>query len=119
MAIPTSRTRDQAEIHINVSKGIPPSDVNLMILDTKEKVRNFSRDFCSFLQSIKWFVADWFIILMRPFWGKSNAEMVRQFVKPVLEVYTDSMERGLTLLPMMPRWQSIFMVHPILILPIH
>ncbi len=77
--------------------GIPPSDVHLMVLGSKEKVRQFSRDFCTFLESIKWFVSGWFIALMRPFWGKSNDEMFRQFIKPVLEIYVDSMKKGVDL----------------------
>ncbi|HZK93012.1 MAG TPA: 4Fe-4S binding protein, partial [Prolixibacteraceae bacterium] len=32
--------------------GIPPSDVNILILDTPEKVRKFSEDFCAYLESI-------------------------------------------------------------------
>ena len=77
--------------------GIPPSDVHLMILDTKEKVKNLSLDFCSFLQSIKWFASDWLILLMRPFLSKSDAEMLRLFIKPVFKIYTESMEKGIDL----------------------
>jgi len=32
--------------------GIPPSDVNILILDSSEKVRTFSKDFCAYLESI-------------------------------------------------------------------
>ena len=74
--------------------GIPPSDVHLMILDSREKVRKFSQDFCNFLLSIRWIVSDWFLLLMRPFWGKSNDEMARKFIKPVIQIYTDSMKKG-------------------------
>jgi ferredoxin/nitroreductase len=74
--------------------GIPPSDVHLLILDNRERVRIFAEDFCHFLQSMKWFVADWFLLLMRPFWGKSNDEMARKFIKPLIHIYTDSMNKG-------------------------
>ena len=74
--------------------GIPPSDVHLLILDSREKVRKFSQDFCNFLLSIRWIISDWFLLLMRPFWGKSNDEMARKFIKPVIEIYTDSMKKG-------------------------
>lgn len=75
--------------------GIPPSDVHLMILDNHEKVRNFSGDFCMLLQSMKWFVSDWFMFLMRPFWGKTNDQLFRQFIKPLIQIYTGSMEKGI------------------------
>jgi ferredoxin len=75
--------------------GIPPSDVHVMILDSKEKVRNFSKDFCGFLESLKWFVSDWVLAVMRIFWGKPNDEMFRNFIKPVLHIYTNSMKDGI------------------------
>jgi ferredoxin len=74
--------------------GLPPSDVNVMILDSREKNRAFANDFCNYLEGMKWFVSDWFLALMRPFWGKSNNEMFRGFVKPLFRVYTEGMKNG-------------------------
>lgn len=74
--------------------GLPPSDVHVLILDSKEKVSTFAKDFCDYLESFKWFVSDWFLNLMRPFWGKSNDEMFRGFVKPCINAYTSRMKRG-------------------------
>ena len=74
--------------------GIPPSDVNLMVLDSSEKVRKFSEDFCSFLLNVKWIASDWFLLIMRPFWGKSNDEMFRKFIRPVLDTFTENMGKG-------------------------
>lgn len=66
--------------------GLPPSDVNILIFDTKGKVRKFANDFCLYLEGLKWFVSDWFLSLMRPFWGKSNDEMFKGFVKPLFRI---------------------------------
>ncbi len=77
--------------------GIPPSDVHLLVLGSKVKVRTFSEDFCALLESMKWFVSDWFITLMRPFWGKSNDEMFRTFIKPIFQIYVGSMNKGIDL----------------------
>lgn len=77
--------------------GLPPSDVNVMVFDTKEKVRNFAIQFCSHLESVKWFVSDWFLFLMRPFWGKANDELFRNFVKPLFRIYTENMRKGINL----------------------
>lgn len=74
--------------------GLPPSDVSVMLLDSKEKTRAFAQDFCSYLESMKWFVSDWFIALMRPFWGKSNDEMFKGFIKPLFKTYTEGMHEG-------------------------
>lgn len=77
--------------------GLPPSDVNVLIFDTKDKVRNFAKDFCLYLEGMRWFVSDWFLFLMRPFWGKSNDELFKGFVKPLFGIYTDNMKKGINL----------------------
>jgi ferredoxin len=77
--------------------GLPPSDVNVLVLDTKEKTRAFAYDFCEYLNGMKWFVSDWFVAIMRPFWGKVNDEMFRGFIKPVFNVYTAKMSEGINL----------------------
>ncbi|HQL01116.1 MAG TPA: nitroreductase family protein [Smithellaceae bacterium] len=77
--------------------GLPPSDVNVLVLSGKDKVCAFARDFCLYLQGMKWFVSDWFLFLMRPFWGKANDELFKGFVKPLFRIYTDSMQKGINL----------------------
>jgi len=77
--------------------GLPPSDVNVLVLNTREKVHAFAKDFCSYLEGMKWFVSDWFLSLMRPFWGKSNDEMFKGFVKPLFHIYTENMRNGVNL----------------------
>jgi ferredoxin len=74
--------------------GLPPSDVNVLILNSKEKVRAFSNDYCKYLASMKWFVSGWFLSMMRPFWGKTNDELFRNFVKPLFHIYMDSMKES-------------------------
>lgn len=46
---------------------------------------------------MKWFVSRWFLTLMRPFWGKANAEMFRDFIRPLFDVYTFNMRKGINL----------------------
>ncbi len=77
--------------------GLPPSDVNVLVLDSKIKTRAFAKDFCEFLDGMKWFVSGWFLALMRPLWGKANDEMFRGFIKPVFNVYTTKMNEGINL----------------------
>lgn len=77
--------------------GLPPSDVHLLVFDNKEKVRAFSKDFCAYLENLKWMVSDTFITLMRPFWGKANSEMFKGFIKPCVNVFTEQMKKGVNL----------------------
>jgi ferredoxin len=74
--------------------GIPPSDVNVLILDSSEKVRKFSEDYCAYLESIQWYVSKWFLAIMRPFWGKTTDELFRRFIRPLFQIYTGSMKKG-------------------------
>lgn len=77
--------------------GLPPSDVNVLVLGSKEAVRGFGLDFCNYLNDMKWFVSRWFLALMRPFWGKANDEMFRGFVKPMFNFFIKESSRGVNM----------------------
>lgn len=77
--------------------GLPPSDVNVLILDSKDKTRQFAVDFCEYLKGTKWLVSKWFLTLMRPFWGKANDEFFKGFVKPAFDVLIKNMNAGINL----------------------
>jgi nitroreductase len=74
--------------------GLPPSDVNVLILDSQSKSLAFAKDFCDYLEGMKWLVSPWFLALMRPFWGKANDEMFRYFMQPLFRIYTEEMKKG-------------------------
>lgn len=77
--------------------GLPPSDVHVLILDSKAKNRAFAEDFCNFLGGMKWLVSKTFLTVMRPFWGKANDEMFKGFIKPLFDIYTQKMKEGINL----------------------
>jgi ferredoxin len=85
------------KLALTAPMGLPPSDVNVLVFDTKEKGRAFIKDYCHFLEGMKWFVSDWFLTLMRPLWGKANAELFRDFLKPTFHLYIDSMRKDINL----------------------
>jgi nitroreductase/Pyruvate/2-oxoacid:ferredoxin oxidoreductase delta subunit len=74
--------------------GIPPSDVSVLVIKGKERGQRFVLDFCTFLQSQRWMVSGWFLALMRPFWGKTNDKLFRDFIRPLINTYVDSMKKG-------------------------
>lgn len=74
--------------------GLPPSDVHVLVFDSREKVRKFSQDFCAYLEGLKWLVSGWFLACMRPFWGKANDVLFRDFIRPLIFAYTGAMARG-------------------------
>jgi len=83
------------EAAVTSPMGLPPSDVNVIVFDTKEKNRKFAEDYCEFLKGMKWFVSKWFLALMRPFWGKTTDETFRNFVRPLFDIYTGYMDNGI------------------------
>lgn len=75
--------------------GLPPSDVQVLVFDSKEKNRAFAEDFCKYLEGMRWLVSPWFLWLMRPLWGKATHEVFSGFVKPLFKVYTEKMKEGI------------------------
>ncbi len=75
--------------------GIPPSDVNVIVFDTKEKVRAFSTDFVEYLRSQKWMSSDIFLRFLKPFIGDKNFQMFKNFVKPLINAYSNSLENNI------------------------
>jgi ferredoxin len=78
--------------------GLPPSDVNVLVFDTKEKNRKFAEAFCEHLQGFKWVVSNGFLMLMRPLWGKTSDELFRKFIRPLFEIYIGKMKKGVNVL---------------------
>jgi len=72
--------------------GIPPTDVNLLVLQGQEKVRGFSEDFCRLLHKNRWLVSGWFLALMKPFYGKQTMDLFKKFLRPLFDVYIGSMK---------------------------
>lgn len=79
---------------VTAPMGIPPSDVNVMVLNNKERVFQFSKDFCEYLESLKWMVSRWGLFYVKLFYGKENHELFRDFIKPLIKVYTEGMKEG-------------------------
>lgn len=74
---------------------LPPSDVQVMVLDSKEKTRAFAKDFCDYIESMTWFVSGWFLAIMRPFWGKANDEIFKGFIRPLFKIYPQKMKENI------------------------
>jgi len=74
--------------------GIPPSDVELLMLDSREKVKEFSDDMIDLMQRSKWLFSPFMRILFRPFIGKEASEFFSTFVMPVIKIFEDGRKKG-------------------------
>jgi len=92
--------------------GLPPSDVNVLVLDSLDKNRAFARDFCEHLKTMRWLTAPWFLTLMRPFWGKANDGLFRHLCGLPWPPLPKPWMQGLILLPMMRPCSCIFTLRP-------
>ncbi|HOM87249.1 MAG TPA: nitroreductase family protein [Spirochaetota bacterium] len=75
--------------------GIPPSEVNIIVWESKESVLTFTKDFCSLLEQMNWMVSDWFLFIMKIFLSKTNYLFFKDFVKPLVNIYVDNMKHGI------------------------
>jgi nitroreductase len=55
----------------------------------------FAESFCEYLKKIEWMTSNWFLVLMRPFWGKATNKMFRGFIRPLIKGYTRNMDEGI------------------------
>lgn len=74
--------------------GLPPSDVHVLIINGKDKTRAFAIDYSNYLKGLRFMSSNFFLALMRPFWGKATDEVFKGFVKPLFKTYIDDMDKG-------------------------
>ena len=73
--------------------GIPPSDVQLMVIKGKEKVREFSFDVIDYFSKVKWLFSDPWIWFWR-LWGKEAYQLMNSFVKPLMRFFPETKAKG-------------------------
>jgi ferredoxin len=74
--------------------GIPPSDVGVLVLRGRKRVRGFSFDFIDYVKGTRWFLSPFMLSLMRPFMSKESHEMFRSFVIPMVNHLVEKREKG-------------------------
>lgn len=74
--------------------GIPPSDVSVMVLHGREKVREFVNDFLDYFKTIKWMFSPFMLALYRPFMAKESYELFRSFLLPLADFFLSTHAKG-------------------------
>ncbi|MFZ5644681.1 MAG: nitroreductase family protein [Bacillota bacterium] len=66
--------------------GIPPSEVHILVLKGRDKVREFSNDMVDYMQKTRWLFQPPAAYVYRPFIGKASYELIQGFMLPLIDV---------------------------------
>jgi nitroreductase len=78
---------------VTAPMGIPPSDVNLLVIQGKDKVREFSFDVIDHFSKVKWMFSKPMLWIWRLF-GKETYQLIKTFVCPLLKFFPESKAKG-------------------------
>lgn len=82
------------EAAVTAPMGIPPSDVEVLVIVGREKVRHFSDDAAQFIEKCKWFFSPAMLMLQRPFVGKEACELTKTFLSPMIDYMAEGRKHG-------------------------
>ena len=74
--------------------GLPPSEVGVVVLNGRERVRAFRNDLLDTIRSTRWIFHPAMLALMRPFMSKESHAMLKSFVGPAIDAYVELDEQG-------------------------
>ena len=74
--------------------GIPPSDVEVLILNGTSKVRDFSIDMITYFKQVNRFININTLWLLKPFMKKSDYQMFKSFIIPMIQFFITKYGEG-------------------------
>ncbi len=74
--------------------GIPPSDVELLVLNGRQKVREFSGDMITDMRRSRFILSPLFLALMRPFIGRDAYAFMKDFTAPLISTIIEKQSEG-------------------------
>jgi nitroreductase len=78
---------------VTAPMGIPPSDVNLLVITGKDKVREFSFDVIDYFSKVKWLFSKPMLWLWR-LYGKETYQLMKSFALPLFRFFPESKAKG-------------------------
>jgi len=78
--------------------GVPPSDVGVVVWQGAKANAEFLTDFVDLVQSQKWIFSKPMLQFLRPFIGKEDYKMLRNFVVPALHQIVNDAQKGKNIL---------------------
>ncbi|MFB3895421.1 MAG: nitroreductase family protein [bacterium] len=74
--------------------GVPPSEVSMLVLNSKEKVQAFTADIVQSMKKTKWMFSPAMLYLWRPIVGKEGYQIFKTFVMPLMELIIQKHDEG-------------------------
>lgn len=74
--------------------GLPPSDVEILVFDSRAKVREFAGDILEMMKSSRWLFSPVTSMVMRPFAGKEYFESTETFIRPAIKFFLEEWAQG-------------------------
>jgi nitroreductase/NAD-dependent dihydropyrimidine dehydrogenase PreA subunit len=74
--------------------GIPPSDVGVVVFAGRRQVQAFAEEACASFARMARFLSPLMMAVMRPFVGKVQYEVFRDFIRPLLRMLPEMRSRG-------------------------
>lgn len=74
--------------------GLPPSEVEILVLPGFARVREFAEDMVGVFKSKKWIFSPIMLGLMRPFIGKEAYDLMKTFAAPLPDFFAEKMALG-------------------------
>ncbi len=78
--------------------GLPPSEVQVLVLQGFDSVKEFASDMVEVFKSKKWLFSPLALGIMRPFIGKEAYDLMKTFAAPLPDLFSDKMAKGEDLL---------------------
>jgi len=92
--IPRPRTDTIIQAASTAPMGIPPSDVELLVLHGRQKVREFSDDMIAVMRRSRFILSPLSLALMRPFIGRDAYTFMKTFTVPLISTIIDNRDEG-------------------------
>lgn len=74
--------------------GIPPSDVSVLVVKGKKKVREFAFDFVDTLEKTKWMFSSLMLMVWRLFLSREEYDMMKGFIVPLIKFLNEKKQIG-------------------------
>ncbi|HHV16902.1 MAG TPA: 4Fe-4S dicluster domain-containing protein [Gelria sp.] len=78
--------------------GLPPSEVQVLVLQGFDSVKEFASDMVEVFKSKKWLFSPLALGIMRPFIGKEAYDLMKTFAAPLPDLFSEKMAKGEDLL---------------------